>query len=263
MFDKLIILFRIAFTPTVFRVSILAMTLLFITVANAKHPTRIVLTGVAASGKSTQGKKLSEYYKVPLFEFTTLLKEEIKQDTKEGREIANIEKENKKVPEYLVRHVVEKALLSENAKNGFILDAQLWKSEHFDNLFKKHKWVVQVIYLYADEQTQIERRGTRFFCATHCTNNPQADTAKGCEKCNKEEIIHANDEARKFLEKIKKEKEEVRSVLDYWKHRLHFLYVDTSNMNSEEVFKKIIAFVDVRQSLEAPKSEKDKLLSNI
>lgn len=83
---------------------------------------KIILFGPQGSGKSTQGKLLSEYLQIPFISTGDLFREEACLDTEEGRKIKQILESGKLVDDETVIGLVKKRVAEKDCQDGFILD---------------------------------------------------------------------------------------------------------------------------------------------
>lgn len=84
--------------------------------------TKILIIGPQGSGKSTQGKLLAEYLRIPFIATGDIFREIANEDTGEGRRIRQILDEGKLVDDKTVVKLIKKRVREDNCKNGFILD---------------------------------------------------------------------------------------------------------------------------------------------
>lgn len=212
---------------------------------------RIALTGVVASGKGTQSEKLQKYYKIPYFGFGEIIREEAKKDTTLGKAIQDSGIKSKTTPIWVVDEIVKKTIAK--AENGFIWDDRLYAFEYFYNLFNEKNWDVKVIFLDARPEIQHQRANHRYWCATEC--KVSNFTKRGCNTCDKTEVVRNEDNKEKEFEaRITKERQDIESVLNFWKNKPNFKYIDTSNMTKEEVFTEIKNFVGEQNELKVGES---------
>ena len=106
---------------------------------------KILLIGPQGSGKSTQGKLLANYLKIPYISTGDIFREKSLQDTKEGRKIKQILDKGQLVDDQTTKQLVKERLQRDDAQNGYILDGYPRTSDQVD-LFNvstfKPDWVV-------------------------------------------------------------------------------------------------------------------------
>lgn len=105
---------------------------------------KILLIGPQGSGKSTQGKLLAEYLKIPVISTGDIFRILREQDNEEGRRIRQILDTGQLVDDSETAGLVRERVGEADCRNGFILDGyprNLEQIRLFDPLFDK------VIYL--------------------------------------------------------------------------------------------------------------------
>lgn len=118
---------------------------------------RILLIGPQGSGKSTQGKLLSEYLNVPFISTGDIFREKSQEDTDDGKKIKQILDSGQLVDDQITRKLVEERLTRSDAENGYILDGYPRTSEQAD-LFNTidYKFDLAINFQLSD-QISIER----------------------------------------------------------------------------------------------------------
>lgn len=83
---------------------------------------KILLIGPQGSGKSTQGKLLTQFSNIPYISTGDILREQASQDTNEGQRIKHILDSGQLVDDKTVIELIKKRLNMDDCQNGFILD---------------------------------------------------------------------------------------------------------------------------------------------
>lgn len=83
---------------------------------------RIILLGAPGTGKGTQGKFISEKYKIPQISTGDMLRENIHLKNKIGKIIQNIVQKGKLVSDTIVCDLIKKRIKKKDCNNGFLLD---------------------------------------------------------------------------------------------------------------------------------------------
>ncbi|ADP67950.1 adenylate kinase [Buchnera aphidicola str. JF98 (Acyrthosiphon pisum)] len=83
---------------------------------------RIILLGAPGTGKGTQGKFITEKYKIPQISTGDMLRESVVLKNKIGMIIKNIIEEGKLVSDEIVCHLIKNRIKKHDCINGFILD---------------------------------------------------------------------------------------------------------------------------------------------
>lgn len=118
---------------------------------------KILLIGPQGSGKSTQGKLLSDYLKIPYISTGDIFREKASQQTEQGGKIKRILDSGQLVDDETTKELVKERLKRADSQNGYILDGYPRTSEQvglFNTVEFKPDWVV---YLNVPEQAVVER----------------------------------------------------------------------------------------------------------
>lgn len=83
---------------------------------------KILFIGAQGSGKSTQGKLLSEYLKIPYLSTGDIFREISRENNELGRKVRRILNEGRLVDDKSTCEVVKKKLLEDKYRQRFILD---------------------------------------------------------------------------------------------------------------------------------------------
>jgi Adenylate kinase and related kinases len=128
----------------------------------AQNPERrIILFGPPASGKGTQGEKLTHQLCACHISTGDLLRHEIQQKTEIGNKVDEIMKKGELVPDDLVIDLLQKKLNSEECKRAAIFDGYprtLNQAKKLDEMLAKEgKKIDKVFNFDIDEATVVER----------------------------------------------------------------------------------------------------------
>lgn len=120
-----------------------------------------ILLGPQGSGKSTQGKKISENYNMEYIIMSDLLKKEAKKKTKKAKEISKIMKNGDFVPPEISSHLMFEKIKKSKKKNilvdGFPREiAQMHMLDYFIHITKNTE-IKNIIYIDLDKKECIKR----------------------------------------------------------------------------------------------------------
>ena len=83
---------------------------------------KIILIGIQGSGKSTQGKLLSDKLKIPYLSTGHIFRYLSRENTPEGKSIKEIIDAGSLIPDLQSLNIIEEYLSRQEYKNGYILD---------------------------------------------------------------------------------------------------------------------------------------------
>ena len=130
---------------------------------------RIILLGPPGAGKGTQARRLMNKYGIAQISTGDIFRENIKNQTPLGREIDQLLKDGKLVPDDLTNQVMDIRLDNPDCKKGFILDGyprSASQAEALDMILnQKGVKLDAVIQMAVDDEKLVERVSGRFTCA--------------------------------------------------------------------------------------------------
>ena len=125
----------------------------------------ISLIGPPGSGKSTQGKILSEKYNIPFISTGELLRKEVSNETILGKHIKPIMEKGELVPQWAVEKILRNRIIQDDAKNGFILDGSprtIEEAKMLDKILPEMGWKnITIIEIKVSTEEVIKRLENR------------------------------------------------------------------------------------------------------
>jgi adenylate kinase len=204
---------------------------------------RLILLGAPGSGKGTQAKILSEYYKAKRISLGDILRQEVKKNTDLGKRIREYIEKGILVPDHIVSLVIEENI----DREGFIIDGyprNILQAKDLDKILnKKGSRVDAAIYLDVDESTVIKRLSGRRVCRGcganfHIENMPSKKPGI-CDLCGAELIQREDDKPRLIKKRWQIFERESSPLINYYKEKEKLIVVD-ANRGAKEVFQDIV-----------------------
>jgi len=170
-----------------------------------------ILFGPQGSGKSTQGKLLSQYFQVPYYSSGDMFRRDMEEQTRLGSMVSEYVGSGMLAPDELVDAIIKKYVSAEDFSHGFILDGYPRNVEQAMTLDKLQKINLAIQIKFSDEEA-VKRLGGRLQCDKcrelfHETLLPKSERNK-CTVCggklrkredDKESIIRKRLAAYRFM----------------------------------------------------------------
>ena len=213
---------------------------------------KLIMIGLAGSGKGTQSTMLSKYYNIPTISVGALLREKIKSGDEIGKKINSVISSGKMVDDAIIYDVLRGRLGQDDVKNGFILDGF---PRNIEQAIELDKWlkatndsISAVIVLDVAEDVVIKRITGRYECV-NCGKiynkyfenlKPKVDGV--CDNCQATEFkVRADDSD---LESIKKRldifKEMSNKIISYY-DKQNLIYNINGDQTPEKVYQDILS----------------------
>lgn|SRR3990172_10486861 len=153
---------------------------------------RVILLGPPGAGKGTQARLLTEKYGVVQISTGDLFRENVKSATPLGKQVEEILKQGKLVPDAITIKMIAERLDRPDCKNGFILDGfprNVAQAEALEKMLKEKGIKLDgVVQMEVDDDKLVERISGRFTCSGcgegyHDTFKKPVH-ADSCDKCH-------------------------------------------------------------------------------
>ena len=223
---------------------------------NASVPFRIVLLGLPASGKSTQGQLLSSHWQLPITSTGALLRRERNLGTSLGLDADRVTSLGQLVPDDVVTESMGAWLDSEaNLANGFILDGTprtLGQVIELDKMLAERGLpITHALSLEVSFETAADRVFHRSICA-RCGRPFRVgvdvqNISAACPICGGALERRNDDTTEALTQRISEFQEKTAPLLTFYEssellRRVH------GEGSSEEVFARVIDALEGRQS---------------
>ena len=197
----------------------------------------IILLGAPGSGKGYISNLIIDEFGFKHISTGNLLRENIKNGTKLGKEIESYINKGELVPDSLVLEVLKKAL-NENIGTSIIFDGYPRTIEQAKELEKLTK-IDLVACINVPEEVILDRISSRRVCtncsAVYSVNDYQSTK---CEKCGGDVIQRSDDTPDVVINRLKKYETQTKPLIDFYKQK--GLLVDFDNKGeSQESFSKL------------------------
>ena len=201
----------------------------------------IILIAAPAAGKGTLSEMLVEKYDYVHISTGDLLRDASKDETELGKKISDMLKNGELVTNEIVFDLLEKRLLQDDTKKGYILDGfprTMEQAIMYDEMIQRlNKDLGVVIVLESDYETLKKRIVGRMLCedcgSVYNTltgvNTPSVENI--CDKCGGKLYKRSDDNAESFKTRYETYLEKTKPLIDFYKEKgvLHFVNSDTKD----------------------------------
>lgn len=194
----------------------------------------IILLGAPGAGKGTQGKNLSERFKISQISTGDILRANVRNRTALGQKAKEYMDKGALVPDDLVVSMVVEKIQNEDSRNGFILDGfprNINQAGVLDaTLSGMNKSVDHVVGIEVDRKELVRRLSGRRVCrkcgaSYHTIFNPPVNIGM-CDKCGSE-IYQRDDDREETIEaRLKVYESETFPLIEYYTKKSLYMPID-------------------------------------
>lgn len=194
----------------------------------------IVLFGAPGAGKGTQGKSLSDRYRIPQISTGDILRANVKNKTALGLKAKEFMDKGALVPDDVVVDMVVDRLKHEDCTGGFILDGfprNIRQADALeDTLRASGKKIDHVIGIEVDRKELVRRLSGRRVCrkcgaSYHVIFSPPVNIGM-CDQCGSE-IYQRDDDKEETIEaRLKVYEQETHPLIEYYTKKNLYRAID-------------------------------------
>ena len=188
---------------------------------------RLLLIGPPGGGKGTQAKFLVDQFTIPQISTGDMLRENVQNETKLGKETQKFMTNGKLVPDSVILDMMEKRLDESDCSNGYILDGfprTIPQAEGLDNfLDNMNQKLDYVVVMNVPDNLIITRLSNRRSCKEcgHIYNlifEPPANAGK-CNECSEELYLRDDDNPATINERLTVFHQQTEPVIKYYSNQ--------------------------------------------
>ena len=189
---------------------------------------KLILLGPPGSGKGTQAQKIEQKYNLKQLATGDLLRDEIKSESKIGREVKKIIDRGELVSDKIIISLIENSIDKKKFSTGFILDGfprSVCQAKALDKILQKKNLALDIaIELLVEDKKLINRIVGRFSCANcsavyHDFDN-KTKKAGICDKCGSSDFLRRSDDTKEvFAERLKEYYRLTAPIIPYYKDK--------------------------------------------
>jgi len=205
---------------------------------------RLVMLGLPAAGKGTQGRLISEQYRIPHVSTGSMFRGAMRSNTKLGRQARRYIDAGELVPDALAIAIVKERLAQPDCRRGFLLDGfprTVQQAESLDNALSEINMDVDAaVNIQISEAEAIRRIANRRVCSqcgstTRVVGNKQAV----CTECNGPLLQRPDDNEETARNRLLVYLAQTQPVVDYYRQRGNLVPVN-GLQPVEKVYQQII-----------------------
>lgn len=207
----------------------------------------IILMGLPGSGKGTQGSILSKDLSLPHISTGDIFRKMVQEDSSESKMLASYMNEGKLVPSELVNKIVSKYILSDECKNGCILDGYPRTLEQAEYFIEKIDADIITIFFNLDNDEAIKRILGRINCAScgriYNEYFDKPSKAGVCDECGSHELLgRLDDDQDTILARLDEYRKETLPMVEYYKKKGK-LYIVNAGQSKQKVVAEVASIV--------------------
>lgn len=207
----------------------------------------IILLGLPGAGKGTQGANLSKELKIPHISTGDIFRKIAETNSKEANYLREYMAAGKLVPSEMVNKVVRKFLLSEECRDGCILDGYPRNLKQAEYLLENINSDILMLFLDVKDEIVVKRILGRYNCSScgAVYNKYFHNTKKEgvCDECGSKDFAHrTDDDEHTILSRIEEYRKETLPMVEYYKKKGKFFAVD-AGATIEKVVEEVLAIV--------------------
>jgi len=203
--------------------------------------------GLPGSGKGTQGAILSKDLFIPHISTGDIFRKMVQEGSSESKMLASYMNEGKLIPSELVNKVVRKYILSDECKNGCILDGYPRTLEQAEYFIEKIDANISTIFFNLSNDEAVKRILGRINCvACGRIYNEYFDkpSKRGvCDECGSNELLaRLDDDQDTIVARLDEYRKETLPMIEYYKKKGKF-YIVNAGQSKQKVVDEVASIV--------------------
>ncbi|MEM4255379.1 MAG: adenylate kinase [Candidatus Norongarragalinales archaeon] len=184
---------------------------------------RVVLLGPPGSGKGTLGVMFAQAKNIPHLSTGDMLRKEVAEETKLGREIGPIINSGTLIPDQMMIEVIRHRLGRGDCAKGFVLDGfprTTAQAIALDAMLSEMRMELDAVLLLTASKKEIVRRLSGRRVCSQCGKIYTAEYAKNaCEKCGGRLGIREDDKPEVIEKRLGIYERQTAPLVDYYREK--------------------------------------------
>lgn len=212
----------------------------------------IIFLSPPGAGKGTQSEIISDKYNIPAISFGELLRDEVRSGSELGCYIHDLQTKGQLVDDDISLELLEKRLMQENCKNGYILDGyprNINQAKSYEDLLKKLNVDLGIVIYLNPPYEEIKNRIIGRISCPNCKKgyNTNIENFKPkiegiCDNCGEILIRRSDDNERSYKTRYDVYLNSTLPLVEYYKKK-NILY-EIDDIDLEKVTSKIISIIE-------------------
>lgn len=181
---------------------------------------KLILLGAPGAGKGTQAEKISEKLSIPVISTGNIIRESMKNGTEMGKKAKAYVDAGNLVPDEVVIGIIKERLVSDDCKNGFILDGfprTIPQAEALDDMGIDMDVVLSID---VPDEKIVARMSGRRVCID-CGNTYHVEYKKTkaegiCDGCGSELVQRKDDAPETVLDRLRVYHEQTEPLKEFY-----------------------------------------------
>lgn len=207
----------------------------------------LLIMGAPGAGKGTQAKLISEKYNIPHISSGDIFRQEIKEQSKEGKLAQEYISQGKLVPDDLTISIISKRLQKEDCNHGFLLDGfprTIKQAQDLDILLAKLKIKLTLaLNLVVNPERIVNRLSQRRVClkcgATYNLKTNPPKKAGICDKCGEAIVLREDDKEETVKTRLDVYQTQTKPLVKYYNEQKILINID-GDLGIKDTFKEIV-----------------------
>lgn len=200
----------------------------------------IILLGLPGSGKGTQGSILSKELMIPHISTGDIFRKMAFEDSEESRMLASYMNAGKLVPTDLVNKTVRKFILSDECKEGCILDGYPRTLDQAEYFIENIDAQISAIFFDLEDEIAVKRILGRISCVScggiynEYFDKPVSEGV--CDDCGSHEFsARSDDDEGTIVHRIEAYRKETLPLIDYYKKKSKFFTINAGETKNKVI----------------------------
>ena len=213
-----------------------------------QNPKKIILLlGAPNSGKGTFARRISEKYSIPQISTGDILRNEVKQLTKLGKQAKSFMESGGLVPDTLIMKIFKKRISQPDCQKGFILDGfprTINQAKQLDKILKRDKNIsLKIINLDVDKPILYARSASRYTCRdcskTYSIQKGYNPETSKCD-CGGKLIKRTDDTPEVLAQRLENYDKQTFPLLEYYGDKVAQVKIHGQELPADATFAKVM-----------------------